>query len=476
MRTDACSEEEAKHKVVQMIHDEERKWVAAKNAIYRKHPDLRPDLVRLLENLHTALGSNDYWHAQCYRHNDWNHVPVHPGEAWPKVEELAALGRAVMENAGQPSSASDSDTEASEEVVYCPSSRETSATSPDGVSVAAASTGQASLPDPCCSAPAPSAQLACDFKLDEATLQQPIDYIRSMPSKGFRNTLVDCLDHWLGVPAAQVAVVKTVVDSLHDSSLILDDIEDGTPLRRGLPACHVVYGTGQAINSATYLYVQAVEAAHRASAGYPRLMDVLLRHLKDLFLGQSWDLYLTFHRLCPSEAQYLAMVDRKTGAMLQLVVEMMLALSSAAVGGNLDVVTGETFARFTSLVGRFYQVRDDYLNLTSAEYASKKGFCEDLDEQKLSYVLAHAYRRSPESRVQIEGVFKAMRLPGQPPEVRAQAKMFILSLIEKAGSLEATRLLLVRWQDELSAEVRRLEAIFGIRNSMLHLLVETLKI
>lgn len=37
----------------------------------------------------------------------------------------------------------------------------------------------------------------------------------------------------------------------------LDDIEDGSVLRRGKPAAHTVFGTSQTVNSATYLYSKA---------------------------------------------------------------------------------------------------------------------------------------------------------------------------------------------------------------------------
>jgi geranylgeranyl pyrophosphate synthase len=37
-------------------------------------------------------------------------------------------------------------------------------------------------------------------------------------------------------------------------------------------------------------------------------------------------------------------------------------------------------------IGRFFQIRDDYVNLTSPKYWRLKGFCEDFDEKKVSYI------------------------------------------------------------------------------------------
>jgi geranylgeranyl pyrophosphate synthase len=39
----------------------------------------------------------------------------------------------------------------------------------------------------------------------------------------------------------------------------LDDIQDNSPTRRGRPAGHVVFGTGQTINPATYMFAEALE-------------------------------------------------------------------------------------------------------------------------------------------------------------------------------------------------------------------------
>jgi len=48
---------------------------------------------------------------------------------------------------------------------------------------------------------------------------------------------------------------------LHNASLILDDVEDGSVSRRGRPAAHMIFGIPQAINSAGYQINQAIMEA-----------------------------------------------------------------------------------------------------------------------------------------------------------------------------------------------------------------------
>lgn len=45
--------------------------------------------------------------------------------------------------------------------------------------------------------------------------------------------------------------------------------------------------------------------------------------------------------------------------------------------------------RFSSK-GLYFQIRDDYCNLSLKEYSENKSFCEDLTEGKFSFPIIHA--------------------------------------------------------------------------------------
>ncbi|RYO81434.1 hypothetical protein DL762_007106 [Monosporascus cannonballus] len=494
MKQYQCTEEEAKARVAEMVVAEEARWVEAKDRLYLEHPDLRDDLVKFLENLHTALAGNDFWSSQCYRHNDWTHVPEQPLADHPKVHELASMGQAVMlanSNASRiTTSGTTRDTDHVATSMVPTHSFIDKAPSP-GVEAEVGSTASASDTNTHSETPssinsplssllsdsAPTASLSKELRvitLAEDVVTAPIQYIHSLPSKGFRAALVDCLNRWLDVPQQDMDGIKQVINSLHDSSLILDDIEDDSKLRRGFPVAHVVYGTGQAINSATYLYVQAVQAIH--SLGNKEMMDIFLGHLKQLFLGQSLDLYWTFNRKCPTKGEYFGMISQKTGAFLSLLAELMVAASPCYKAGDRkqqSFLTLKMFSNFSRLSGLYYQVRDDYLNIMSADYASKKGYAEDLDEQKFSYLLVYMAHNRPDMMVQVEGMFKAMRNGEAEP---METKKFIVSLLHKSGAVEATRLLLLEWQESIMKEIQTLESQFGTPNPTLRLLMESLRI
>jgi len=51
---------------------------------------------------------------------------------------------------------------------------------------------------------------------------------------------------------------KEIIGDLHNASLLIDDIEDNSKLRRGQPVAHSIFGVAQVINTANYVYFLAL--------------------------------------------------------------------------------------------------------------------------------------------------------------------------------------------------------------------------
>ena len=50
------------------------------------------------------------------------------------------------------------------------------------------------------------------------------------------------------------------------------------------------------------------------------------------------------------------------------------------------------FVALTSLLGLYFQIRDDYANLCLEEYSNNKSYAEDLTEGKFSFPILNAIR------------------------------------------------------------------------------------
>jgi geranylgeranyl diphosphate synthase type 3 len=57
--------------------------------------------------------------------------------------------------------------------------------------------------------------------------------------------------------------IKAIVEMLHTASLLLDDIEDNSELRRGIPVAHRIYGVPSTINSANYMMFLAMSKTNK---------------------------------------------------------------------------------------------------------------------------------------------------------------------------------------------------------------------
>ncbi|KAF6823485.1 Fusicoccadiene synthase 3 [Colletotrichum musicola] len=288
----------------------------------------------------------------------------------------------------------------------------------------------------------------------------PAAYTQRLPSKRIRENLIDALNGWLRVAAASTLAIKNVVNSLHSSSLMLDDIEDSSPLRRGEPAAHIVYGVPLTINSANYLYILALESISKLKT--PNCLGIFIEEVRNMEIGQSHDLYWTRTMQCPSVGEYLQMVDMKTEALFSLLARLL----TAEAPNHRQV----SFDGLVTVAGRYFQIRDDWNNL----YEAQKSFCEDLDEGKYSFPLIHALNHASDSdKLELQSMLCERRLRnGLTPELKRR----VLRIMERSGSLELTRTVLLRLQTSIENELAKLEEAFDAPNWMLRLTFEKLKV
>ncbi|KAF3160117.1 geranylgeranyl pyrophosphate synthetase [Orbilia oligospora] len=213
----------------------------------------------------------------------------------------------------------------------------------------------------------------------------PYDYLVSLPGKDIRSKLIDAFNIYLQVPEESLSIIKHVVAMLHNASLLVDDVEDHSVLRRGYPVAHSLFGVAQTINSANYIYFRAMQDITGLKS--PVCVQVFTEELINLHRGQGMDLFWRDTLTCPSEDDYLEMVSNKTGGLFRLAIKLMQAESASEVD-YLDLV---------NLMGLIFQIRDDYMNLQSDQYAKNKGFAEDLTEGKFSFPIIHSIRANPKN-------------------------------------------------------------------------------
>lgn len=218
----------------------------------------------------------------------------------------------------------------------------------------------------------------------QVLLQAPFSYLCSNPGKGVRAELVRLYAAADGqVTPQDVAGIVSIVQRIHNASLLHDDIEDGSSTRRGAPCAHLLWGVAQTINTGTFNFLRAAQSvddvmAHRDEPTRSAMLRRVLDRVLDLHRGQNADIVWGDLALCPTVAQYCEMIDHKTGRLFQLCADLGALCSGDAAKGE------EMAAQFLQL-SRFFQIRDDFANICDPQYWAGKGFYEDADEGKLSY-------------------------------------------------------------------------------------------
>ncbi|MFD9037603.1 polyprenyl synthetase family protein [Streptomyces bottropensis] len=214
--------------------------------------------------------------------------------------------------------------------------------------------------------------------------------------KGVRQALAVLGAEAVGAPARAGVPAAVAVELVHAFSLLHDDIMDGDTSRRRRPAVWKAYGTGPAVLAGDALFALAVETLAATQAGAPGLRT-LSAALGDLVRGQADDLLFAARPWTGPErvrpAEYRAMAERKTGALLGCAA----ALGAQLGGGPPTAVAA--LDRAGRRLGLAFQIVDDVLGIWGDPEVTGKPVHGDLRERKKTFpVLAALDSPSPEAR------------------------------------------------------------------------------
>jgi geranylgeranyl pyrophosphate synthase/predicted secreted hydrolase len=230
---------------------------------------------------------------------------------------------------------------------------------------------------------------------------------------------------WLAMP-----------EMLHVGSLIIDDVQDKSTVRRGGPACHVTHGEPIAINSGTAAYFltqNQLRTDELSSDQKLRIYDLYFAAMRAGHAGQAIDL----GGMAPLMPRVVETGDSKQLSARILACHRLktaapagcLARMGAVAGGGTDeqiAAVGEFF----EAVGLAFQIIDDVLNLTGFK-GNLKQRGEDLSNGAVTLPIAFAMSRLP--RDQREGLWRTLQ--SKPTDIATLAST--IELVQSCGALAA---------------------------------------
>ena len=292
---------------------------------------------------------------------------------------------------------------------------------------------------------------ALGLPAEPASLYDPVRYALSSGGKRLRPVALLLAAEAFGGPAARRRALPAAlaVETFHNFTLVHDDIMDRAETRRGRPCVHTRWGEAEAILAGDLMHGLSVRLLGQTDFGQTdfgqtdfgqtdagtaergaQARALFDRMVVRLCEGQALDLAFETQAGVSVEA-YLAMIDAKTGALLDLALEL------GALVGGADAAALGAMRRAGHSLGRAFQIQDDLLDLTADHADWGKTIGGDLVAGKRTFLLLRAVERAAGDAA--EAAWWARALGGLPeadvPEARARmARLGVLADAEAAVS------------------------------------------
>ena len=244
--------------------------------------------------------------------------------------------------------------------------------------------------------------------------------------KRFRPGLVFLASESVGGDMQAAIGAAAAVELLHNMTLIHDDIEDESQLRRGKPCIHKIYGIPVAINAGDAMLIKVFEIANGSQLPLDRchrLVALVAKRAYDITWGQAFEFNL-WKRNEFSEEDVIRLLRCKTGALTGLSTEA----GGIAGGGRDDQI--RDLRDFGETIGIAFQIIDDVLNVVGQEKEYGKEIGGDIREGKKTVMAAHLLKTATAADRKT-----FLRILGKKSIKRTEIKKAI-SLYQKYGSID----------------------------------------
>ncbi len=237
-----------------------------------------------------------------------------------------------------------------------------------------------------------------DFAYDEETLtkglSEPIWEFLDRGGKRWRPALTILSCEASGGTKKQALPFTPLVELIHNGTLLNDDAEDNSQMRRGKPCTHLLYGLDVAINSGDAMYFIPLtllyQNPHRLNEHMrTQISDLYAQEMLRVSVGQAMDIWWhKGHKFNVSEEEYLQMCAYKTGVLARFSTRL-----GAILGGGTKAQV-QSLGKFGETIGVAFQIQDDILNLVGEEFQKGKGIGEDIHEGKRTLMVLHCLKHA----------------------------------------------------------------------------------
>jgi octaprenyl-diphosphate synthase len=216
---------------------------------------------------------------------------------------------------------------------------------------------------------------------DVLLVRSVADYIIGSGGKRLRPALLLLVARACGYRGTHHHTLAAVVEMIHTSTLLHDDVVDESSQRRGRPTANTEFGNAASVLVGDFLYSRSFQMM--VSVDSMRVLQILADATNVIAAGEVQQLVNTGDVNLDEQA-YVEVIRRKTAKLFEAASRL------GALLARVDEARETAFARYGTHLGTAFQIMDDLLDYTGDAAAIGKNLGDDLAEGKMTLPLIRA--------------------------------------------------------------------------------------
>jgi octaprenyl-diphosphate synthase len=233
-----------------------------------------------------------------------------------------------------------------------------------------------------------------DLELLEVAIEKmvttKVDFIKKIVShiiksggKRVRPILLILSSKLCGYNGDKHIAYAAIVEFIHTSTLLHDDVVDNAKTRRGSSTANIVWGNEPSVLVGDFLFSKSFDLMVEGNS--LDILRVMSKTTTALAEGEILELVQTSD-IETGESEYYEIITNKTAVLFSAACEV------GAILGNADMKTRQALRDFGHHFGVAFQLTDDVLDYTSKDAVLGKHVGTDLEEGKVTLPLIHAMK------------------------------------------------------------------------------------
>ncbi|AKM92175.1 TPA: octaprenyl diphosphate synthase [Neisseria meningitidis] len=222
---------------------------------------------------------------------------------------------------------------------------------------------------------------------DVALISQIGTYIISAGGKRLRPIMTILAGKAVGYDDGKLYSLAAMVEFIHTSTLLHDDVVDESDLRRGRATANNLFGNAAAVLVGDFLYTRAFQLM--VDSDSMRVLEVMADATNIIAEGEVMQL-MNIGNTDITEEQYIQVIQYKTAKLFEAAAQV------GAILGKASPEHERALKDYGMYVGTAFQIIDDVLDYSGETEETGKNVGDDLAEGKPTLPLIYLMRQGSE--------------------------------------------------------------------------------